>query len=90
MNAPMTVGRITPRPAFRLLTLILLIFALADLLPATGMWRIVAGSVISLLLLGLMAIWIGGSRIPQLTASGRRADRAASPSFREGDPSMTQ
>ncbi len=33
MNAPMTVGRITPRPAFRLLTLILLIFALADLLP---------------------------------------------------------
>jgi hypothetical protein len=86
----MTVGRITPGPAFRLLTLILLIFALADLLPATGMWRIVAGSVISLLLLGFMAIWIGGNRIPQLTASGRQADRTATPSVRGDVRSMAQ
>ena len=89
-NAMMTAGKISPRPAFRLLTFVLLIFALTDLLPAADMWRLVAGGVISLLFLGLMATWIGGNRIPQLAASRRQADRTATPSVRGDVRSMAQ
>jgi hypothetical protein len=87
-NAIMTVGKIAPRPAFRLLTLVLLIFALVDLVPATGLWRITVGALISLPLLWLMAVWIGGIRIPQFSASATQADGAASLPLREGDPSI--
>jgi hypothetical protein len=86
----MTIGGITPRPAFRLLTLVLLLLALVDLIPATAVWRIVAGGLVSLPFLWLMAVWIGGNRILRLTASPRRADRAAHPSCRGSDPSVTQ
>ena len=76
-----TAAKISPRPAFRLLTLILLICAVVDLAPATGVWRIAVGGLIGLPLLCFVAVWIGGNRIRRPWASLKRDDRA----FLQGD-----
>jgi hypothetical protein len=81
-NAPMTIGRTTPRPAFRLLTLTLLIFALADRLPAAGLWRIVVGSATALVLAGMLAAWIGLARVSGRAAMGSRPDRPTATPFK--------
>lgn len=81
MKAAMAAGKITPRPAFRLLTLMLLIFALADLLTATGVWRIVVGGVAALVLAGVIAAWIGLDRVLGRGTSELRSDRPTPPPF---------
>jgi hypothetical protein len=81
MKAAVTVGKITPKPAFRLLTLVLLIFALADLVPATGVWRIVVGGATALVLAGIVTAWIGLDRVPGRGTPKLRSDRSSPPPF---------
>jgi hypothetical protein len=73
-NAIMTAGKITPRPAFRLLTLILLILALADRVPAVGVWWIVASGLTALVLAGMLAAWIGLAGVRGRAAMGSRSN----------------
>jgi hypothetical protein len=81
MNAPMTIGRITPRPAFRLLTLMLLIFALADRAPAMSVWWMAGGVVAALVLAGIVTAWIGLDRVPGRGTPKLRFDRSSPPPF---------
>ena len=74
MKAAMTAERITPKPAFRLLTLTLLIFALADRVPAAGVWWIVAGGFTALALAGMLAAWIGLVGVRRRAAMGSRSN----------------
>ncbi len=88
MNASMTMRRITPRPAFRLLTLVLLIFALADLLPTRGSWRMAVSGFAALMLAGMLAAWIGLARVPGRAAMGSPPDRSTATPFKSARPSI--
>jgi hypothetical protein len=59
MKAAMTAERITPKPAFRLLTLMLLIFALADRVSAMSVWWTAGGVVAALVLAGIVTARMG-------------------------------
>jgi hypothetical protein len=59
----------------------LLIFALADLVPATGLWRIAACGIAVLVLAGMLAAWIGLAGVPGKAATGSRLDRSTAAPF---------
>jgi len=90
MSAAMSAEKITPRPAFRLLTWVLFIFALADLLPATGLWRMAASGFAALMLAGLVAGWIGLVRVPGRAAIRSHPARPISTPFKLARPSVTR
>jgi len=87
MNTAMTVWQ---RLAYRLLTLTLLIFALADLVPATGVWRIVIIGATALVLTGLIAVSIGLDRIFTRAPWGLWSDRSAPSPLEAAHHSMTR
>jgi hypothetical protein len=81
MKAAMTAERITPKPAFRLLTLMLLIFALADRVSAMSVWWTAGGVVAALVLAGVVVPWIGLDRVPGRGTPKLRSDRSSPPPF---------
>jgi hypothetical protein len=87
MNTAMTVWQ---RLAYRLLTLTLLIFALADLVPTTGLWRMAVSGFAALMFAGMVAAWIGLARVPGRAAMGSRPDRSTATSFKSALPSITR
>ena len=65
-----------------------LIFALSRLTPTTGLWRMALSGFAALMLAGMLAAWIGLTRVPGRAAMGSRPDRPTATPFKSARPAI--